>query len=207
MAKSRPETIHDFSGFPQALYEVDYPAPGKVDLARRVRQLLGTDRAGLSSDRGLDHGAWSVLRWMYPDARTPVIQLSIDRRLNMRAHFELARSLADLRHEGILVLASGNIVHNLGDAFGRMRSGALETPAWAQRYDESIKQILVQRDTNALLSRWPDSEDARHAHPTPDHWIPLIYAYGASDSQDRASFPTEGFDLGSISMRNVILES
>jgi 4,5-DOPA dioxygenase extradiol len=88
-----------------------------------------------------------------------------------------------------------------------MRSGALETPAWAQRYDESIKQILVQRDTNALLSRWPDSEDARDAHPTPDHWIPLIYAYGASDSHDRASFPTEGFDWGSISMRNVVLES
>lgn len=205
MGNPSPATIHDFSGFPQALYEIDYPARGNVNLARRVRQLLGTERAALSSDWGLDHGTWIVLRWMYPEADIPVIQLSIDRRMKMRAHFELARSLADLRHERILVIGSGNIVHNLGDAFRRMRSGAIEPPDWAQHYDETVKQIVAQRDTDALLSLWPDSEGGRQAHPTPDHWLPLIYAYGATDLKDRASFPNEGFDWGSISMRNVIL--
>lgn len=200
-----PRTIHDFSGFPQALYEIEYPAPGKADLARRVRQLLGAERAALRSTWGLDHGAWSVLRWMYPKAHIPVVQLSIDRRLSPRGHLELARSVADLRHEDVLILASGNAVHNLPDAFQRMRAGTMETPGWAQSFDETVKEILIQRDTDALLSIWPDSDGGRLAHPTADHWLPLIYAYGASDSRDRARFPTEGFDWGSISMRNVVL--
>lgn len=204
-ANPEPRTIHDFSGFPQVLYEIEYPAPGKVDLARRVRQLLGAERATLDSDWGLDHGAWSVLRWMYPEAHVPVIQLSIDKRLHVRGHFELARSLSDLREEGVLILGSGNAVHNLRDAFARIRSGSSETPDWAQRFDNAVKEILTQRDTDALLSMWPDSDDGRLAHPTPDHWLPLIYAYGASDGRDEVRFPNEGFDLGSISMRNVVL--
>lgn len=204
-ANKNPLTIHDFSGFPNPLYEVDYPAPGKVDLAGRVQKLIGEERAGLSTDWGIDHGTWSVLRWMYPDADIPLIQLSIDRRLDVREHYELARSLADLRHEGVLILASGNIVHNLPDAFGRIRTGAIETPAWAQRFDETVQDILLQRDTDALLNAWPGSGDGRAAHPTPDHWLPLIYAYGATDDADQATFPNEGFDWGSISMRNVVL--
>lgn len=199
-----PRTIHDFSGFPEALYEIDYPAPGAVDLARRVQQLLGVERASLSSNWGLDHGAWSVLRWMYAEANVPVTQLSIDWRMNVRGHFELARSLSDLRDEDVLILASGNAVHNLRDAFERMRTGSTETPDWAQRYDETVKNILIQRDTDSLLSVWPDSDDGRRAHPTPDHWLPLIYAYGATDSRDETRFPNEGFDWGSISMRNVV---
>jgi 4,5-DOPA dioxygenase extradiol len=142
---------------------------------------------------------------MYPEADVPVIQLSIDRRLDVRSHFELARSLSDLREEDVLILASGNAVHNLRDAFARKRAGSTETPDWAQRYDETVRNILTQRDTDALLSLWPDSHDGRLAHPTPDHWLPLIYAYGATDSGDRARFPVEGFDWGSISMRNVVL--
>lgn len=202
---TNPPTIHDFSGFPPALYEIDYPAPGKTDLARRVRQLIGEEQAELNSDWGLDHGTWSVLRWMYPKADVPVIQLSIDRRLDARGHFALGRSLADLRDEGVLILASGNIVHNLRDAFGRMRTGALETPDWAQRFDGTVKDILNQRDTDALLSVWPDSSDGQQAHPTPDHWLPLIYAYAATDGGDQARFSNDGFDWGSISMRNVVL--
>jgi 4,5-DOPA dioxygenase extradiol len=122
----------------------------------------------------------------------------------VRGHFELARSLSELRDEGVLLLGSGNIVHNLRDAFGRMRAGTIETPEWAQRYDETVKKILTQRDTEALLSMWPDSNDARLAHPTPDHWLPLIYAYGATNSDEHARFPNEGFDWGSISMRNAV---
>lgn len=202
---ANPPTIHDFSGFPPALYEIDYPAPGKNNLARRVRQLIGEERAELNSDWGLDHGTWSVLRWMYPEADVPVIQLSIDRRLDPRGHFELARSLAELRDEGVLILASGNIVHNLRDAFARMRTGSVETPDWAQRFDETVTNILHQRDTNALLSVWPDTPDGQRAHPTPDHWLPLIYAYAATDDGDQARFPNDGFDWGSLSMRNVVL--
>jgi len=205
MANAEPRTIHDFWRFPEALHGINYPAPGKPDLARRVRQLLGEERAALNSDWGFDHGTWSVLRWMYPEADTPVVQLSIDRRLDPRRHFELARSLAELRSEGVLILGSGNIVHNLRDAFGRMRTGSTETPDWARRYDETVKEILTQRDTEALLSLWPDTEEGRRAHPTPDHWLPLIYAYGATDDRDRARFPTEGFDWGSLSMRNVVM--
>lgn len=204
-ANAAPETIHDFSGFPQALFEIDYPAPGKVDLAKRVRNLIGEERASLNSEWGLDHGTWSVLRWMYPEADVPVIQLSIDRRMKVREHFELARSLAELREEGVLIFTSGNIVHNLRDAFARMRANNSDTPQWAQRFDETVQAMLTQRDTDALLSARTDTDDGRQAHPTADHWLPIIYAYGATDNRDKASFPNEGFDWGSISMRNVVL--
>jgi 4,5-DOPA dioxygenase extradiol len=198
-----PKTIHDFSGFPRALLEVEYPARGHVDLASRIRKLLGPDRATLNSDWGLDHGTWSVLRWMFPAADVPVIQLSIDRRLDMRRHYELGRSLAELRDEGVLILASGNIVHNLRDAFGRMQSGSTQTPSWAASFDETVKRVVTERDTQTLLSLWSETDEGRLAHPTPDHWLPLIYAYAASDERDGVAYPTEGFDFGSLSMRNV----
>jgi 4,5-DOPA dioxygenase extradiol len=198
-----PRTIHDFSGFPPALYELDYPAPGAVDLAERVRAALGTQRASLSSDWGLDHGTWSVLRWMFSEADIPVVQLSLDRRLAPRQHYELARSLADLRHQGVLILGSGNVVHNLRDALPRLQTGSAETPDWAARFDDTVRQAVIQHDVRALVELWPDTDDGRIAHPTPDHWLPLLYVLGASDEGDRVRFPTEGFDLGSISMRNV----
>ena len=204
MANASPPTIHDFGGFPEALYEIRYPAPGNPDVARSVRQLIGTERAALNADWGLDHGTWSVLRWMYPDASVPVVQLSVDRRLDIRRHYELARSLKDLREEGILIFASGNIVHNLRDAFGRMRAGNADTPDWAERFDATVSRVLAQRDIETLLALCPDSADGRAAHPTPDHWLPLIYAAGATDDRDEVSFPQTGFDWGSISMRNVV---
>ncbi|MBX3269131.1 MAG: 4,5-DOPA dioxygenase extradiol [Sandaracinaceae bacterium] len=203
-ANPAPRTIHDFSGFPPALYEIDYPAPTRVDLAARVRTLLGEARAGLREDWGLDHGTWSVLRWMYPAADVPVIQLSLDRRLAASGHLALARSLAPLREEGVLIMGSGNVVHNLRDAFGRMRGGDTSTPAWAQRFDEAVKEALLARDAARLTSLVPDTDDGRLAHPSPDHWLPLLYAFGATDASDAVRFPTEGFDLGSISMRNAV---
>lgn len=199
-----PKTIHDFGGFPAALYEVQYRAPGKAELARRVRDLLGAERSSLSADWGLDHGTWSVLRWMYPKADIPVVQMSLDRRLDARAHFALGRSLAELRHEGVLILGSGNVVHNLRDAFGRMRSGDGATPEWARDYDLAVKAATEAHDAEALERLWPEHEHGRLAHPTPDHWWPLLYAAAASDADDSVRFPTEGFDLGSISMRNVV---
>lgn len=201
---AKPTTIHDFSGFPRALSQVEYPAPGDVELAKRVVSLLGEERASLDSDWGIDHGTWSVLKWMYPEAEVPVIQLSIDHRLEVQSHYELGRALAPLREEGVLILGSGNIVHNLRDAFRQMQAGSHETPPWAQRFDAKVAETLVQHDTAALIVAWPDAENARLAHPTPDHWLPLIYAYAASDERDSPRFLIEGFDWGSLSMRSVI---
>lgn len=199
----RPRTIHDFSGFPRALYEIDYPAPGQVDLARRVRTLLTEQGAELSTEWGFDHGTWGVLRSMFPAADIPVLQLSIDRRLAPDRHHEIGRSLAELRDDGVLILGSGNVVHNLRDAFRRMQTGSTETPDWAQRFDDTVADVVGERDTRALLSLG-SSSDGRLAHPSPDHFLPLLYAYGATDDADAATFPAQGFDLGSISMRNVL---
>lgn len=200
----QPATIHDFGGFPQALYEIEYPAPGDPELAKSVRELLGKGRVQLSDDWGLDHGVWSVLRWMYPQADIPVVQLSMDRELDLRQHFEIGQSLAALRDKNILIMASGNVTHNLQDAFQQMQSGAAATPDWASRFDEAVKQAVLQNDMDTLISLWPDNADAQRAHPTPEHWLPLIYAAGAANKNDRVQFHTEGFDLGSLSMRNII---
>jgi len=201
--EARPRTIHDFSGFPPALSDVVYPAPGRPELAAHVRDLLGSDRADLRTDWGLDHGTWSVLTWTYPEADVPVVQLSLDRRLDVRQHFALGRALAPLRDEGVLILASGNVVHNLRDAFGRMRSGNADTPDWARRFDRAVADALAAHDTERLLALWPDTDDGRLAHPSPDHFLPLVYAAAAADDRDAVRFPVEGFDLGSLSMRCV----
>lgn len=203
-ANKQPPTIHDFGGFPKELYEIDYPAPGSPEVAESVRDLLGTTRVQLNHDWGLDHGTWSVLRWMYPQADIPVVQLSIDRDLDVRQHFAIGRSLTELRDKNILIMASGNVTHNLQDAFKQMRSGTATTPAWASRFDDAVKQALLQNDMDTLLSLSPGTADGQQAHPTPEHWLPLIYAAGAATESDRVQFPTEGFDWGSLSMRNII---
>ncbi|HRI09521.1 MAG TPA: 4,5-DOPA dioxygenase extradiol, partial [Nannocystaceae bacterium] len=134
-----PRTIHDFGGFPRALYEIRYPAPGAPDLAARVRRLVAAAADAPPGAWGLDHGTWSVLRWLYPDADVPVVQLSLDRRLSPAAHHELGRALADLRDDGVMILGSGNITHNLRDAITRMQSGDHQTPAWARRFDLEVR--------------------------------------------------------------------
>lgn len=205
MTNDLARTIHDFGGFPPALYEIEYPASGSRDLSNQVLTLLGDEPAQPSNDWGLDHGTWSVLRWMYPAADVPVIQLSIDQRQPPRHHWEIGRALSPLRDQGVLLLASGNVVHNLRDAFSRMRSGETATPDWARRFDADAAQALEQHDRTAL-EKLMDSRNGRLAHPTPDHWLPLLYAAGASENDGGVSFLSEGFDWGSISMRNVIFD-
>jgi 4,5-DOPA dioxygenase extradiol len=157
----------------------------------------------VTDDWGLDHGTWSVLRHMVPDHDVPVVQLSLDGRLTPARHFELARELQELRAEGVLVLGSGNVTHNLRDALARASAREPTTPAWAAQFDREVARALVERDTPRLLKAWPEGEHAQQAHPHPDHWLPLLYAYAATEHSDSLSFPIEGFDLGSLSMRAV----
>lgn len=196
----RPETIHDFGGFPEALQQMQYPAPGDVVLAQRVAALVPAARVSL--DWGLDHGTWSVLHHLRPAADCPVLQLSIDARLPGARHLELGKALAPLRDEGVLLLGSGNIVHNLRDAFGRMRRGDAQTPDFAASFDRDIEHAVLQHDA-AFLSHAHEGARGREAHPTPDHYLPLLYAAGAASEADRISFPITGFDAGSLSMRAV----
>lgn len=199
---ANPRTIHDFGGFPEALYAVRYPAPGDPELARRLAAMPEMTGAAVSLSWGLDHGTWSVLARLCPAADWPVVQLSIDRRLTPCGHLALGRALAPLRDEGVLILASGNAVHNLGDAFSRLERGNLETPGWASEYDAMIAGALERRDEQTLLRALLGERGAR-AHPSPEHYLPLLYALGAADERDEVSFPVTGFDLGSLSMRAV----
>lgn len=202
--EARPSTIHDFGGFPDELYRIQYPAPGDPALARRVAGLLAERGASTRSDWGLDHGAWSVLLHVFPAADVPVVQLSIDGRLPPEEHLVIGRSLAPLRDEGVLVIGSGNVVHNLAHALGTWRSGRLATPAWARDFDAEVAGALVRHDGEALAAAL-GTEAGRMSHPTPDHYLPLLYVAGASRPDDPVHFPIEGFDLGSLSMRAVRL--
>jgi 4,5-DOPA dioxygenase extradiol len=203
-SSEHPETIHDFGGFPEALYGIRYPAPGDPALARRAVKLVGEDRAALRADWGLDHGTWSVLLHAWPAADVPVVQLSIDGRLPPAGHLAIGRALAPLRDEGVLLLGSGNVTHNLRHAFSAWRGGQTATPTWARAFDEGIAGALASHDLRHL-ERALDTEAGRMAHPTPDHYLPLLYVAGAATPDDPVRFPVTGFDMGSLSMRAAIL--
>jgi len=204
---THPETIHDFGGFPQALYDVRYPAPSDPALAQQVVRLVGEGRASVAAsvanDWGLDHGTWSVLVHLRPAADVPVVQLSVDAGLPPQKLFDLGRSLAPLRDEGVLIMGSGNVTHNLRHAFSAARSGDRETPAWAHAFDEDVARALTQHDTRYLVGAL-ETEAGRMAHPTPDHFLPLLYVAGAADAGDPLQMPITGFDMASLSMRAVL---
>lgn len=212
---AQPETIHDFGGFPPALHEVQYPARGSVDLAQRVAALLtpsdapqagaGTGwarRSGVRDDWGIDHGTWSVLVHSHPAADIPVVQLSIDLRAPAAEHVAIGRALRPLREQGVLILGSGNITHNLREAMRHLGDPDAATPPWASRFDADVARAVQQHDAD-FLARALTSDDGRMAHPSPDHYLPLLYAVGAADAADPVSFPTDGFDAGSLSMRSI----
>jgi 4,5-DOPA dioxygenase extradiol len=197
-AESEPRTIHDFGGFPQALFDVRYEAPGSPDLAARVRDLLSPTSVELDTRWGLDHGTWSLLVHLYPNADIPVVQLGIDETLTGTEHLELARSLTPLRDEGVLIIGSGNIVHNLHTyAWGRH---PVEAYDWAVRFESQARNLLEQRDFEKLAAYEHLGRDAALSAPTPEHYLPLIYAMAQCQTDDRISYPVTGFDGGSISM-------
>jgi 4,5-DOPA dioxygenase extradiol len=199
----RPETIHDFGGFPDELYRAQYPAPGSPELAGRVVKLLGGQRASVRTDWGLDHGTWSVLVHLRPAADVPVVQLSLDARLKPAEHLALAKELAPLRDEGVLIMASGNVTHNLRHAFSAMHTGDLATPAWASTFDAEVARAAEQRDA-AWLGKALSTPEGQRSHPSPDHFLPILYAVGAAGADERVRFPITGFDLASLSMRAIL---
>ncbi len=199
-ATDAPETIHDFYGFPRELFDVRYPAPGEPSLASRIAALVASERVRLDPGRGLDHGAWSVLIAMYPRADIPVVQLSIDTSRPGRHHYALARQLAPLRDEGVLVIGSGNMVHNL-----RQFDFRDPTPlAWAERSDAEIRGHVAAGRHDALTDYPGSSADARLAVPTPEHYLPLLYAIALQQPAERAEFFNQTV-LGSISMASVLI--
>ena len=203
-AMPRPPTIHDFGGFPQALFDMQYPAPGSPELAARVRALAGLEGVVADEAWGLDHGTWSVLVHSYPDADIPVVQLSMDRALSPRQHYELGQRLRPLRDEGVLIAGSGDIVHNLRTM---RRDGSNEPFDWAIRFDAAVKAALSDGDHDRLIAladpAGPVGDDARLA--ADEHYLPLLYVAAQKDAGEPVRFFNEAIDLGSVSMTGAVI--
>ena len=193
-----PRTIHDFGGFPSELYQVQYPAPGAPALASRVQKLLGPIPVGLDEQWGLDHGTWSVLCHVFPRADVPVVQLSIDKAQPAAFHYGIGERLAPLRDEGVFIVGSGNLVHNLhAYAWGQH---AVEPFDWAVRFEKQVRELLLAGETGPLIAYESLGSDAMLSIPTPDHYLPLLYVIALRRKEDPIRFPVEGFDGGSVSM-------
>jgi 4,5-DOPA dioxygenase extradiol len=200
-AMPAPRTIHDFGGFPRKLYEVSYPAPGDPELAARVQSLLAPVSVGADQQWGLDHGTWSVLGHVFPRADVPVVQLSIDETLPAGGHYELAKQLAPLRDEGVLVAGSGNLVHNLHTyAWGKHQ---VEPYDWALRFERKARELLLAGEHGPLVDYEKLGRDAQLSIPTPEHYMPLLYVIALRRDGEKITFPVEGIDGGSISMLTV----
>jgi 4,5-DOPA dioxygenase extradiol len=200
-AEERPKTLHDFGGFPPELYQVTYPAQGSPALAGRLQELLGPTHVQKASDWGLDHGTWSVLTHIFPRADIPVVQLSIDRIQPPPFHYGLGARLDALRDEGVLVLGSGNLVHNLeAYAWGNHTTVSYE---WAVRFEQRVKELVASRNHRPLLEYATLGPDAMLSVPTPEHYLPLLYVLGLQKDGEPVSFPVTGVDGGSISMLSI----
>ncbi len=197
-AMASPKTIHDFGGFPQALFDVRYPAPGSPDIAQHVVKLLTPSHVTLDHSWGLDHGTWSVLIHMYPQANIPVLQLSIDATQPAQFHFELGQRLRALRDEGIMIFGNGNVVHNL-----RMMQNRSAPPAWATRFNDYIRDALLRGDNAAVIDYERTGDAATFSVPTPEHFLPLLYVLGARDEHEQFKVVIDGVELGAISMLSV----
>ena len=200
-AMPKPRTIHDFGGFPRELYEVQYRAPGDAELAQHVQTLLSPTSVALDHDWGLDHGTWSVLCHVFPNADIPVVQLSIDETRSASFHYDLAKRLSPLRDEQVLIMGSGNLVHNLHTyAWGKQN---IEPYDWAVRFEEKVRQLINFADHQPLVDYESLGRDAVLSVPTPDHYLPLLYTIALRQQGDAIDFPVEGFDGGSVSMLSV----
>ena len=197
-AMPAPRTIHDFGSFPPELYQVKYPAPGDPALASRVQSLFDPIPVGFDEQWGLDHGTWSVLCHVFPQADVPVLQLSINKTKPAAFHYEIGKMLAPLRDEGVLIAGSGNVVHNLhAYAWGRQ---AVEPFDWAVRFEKKLRELLLAGDNGPVVAYETLGRDAMLSIPTPDHYLPLLYVIALRREGESVSFPVEGVDGGSVSM-------
>lgn len=201
-AMEKPRTIHDFGGFPQALFDTHYPASGSPALARQIVDVLSPIEVKLDEEWGFDHGTWGVLIKMYPDADIPVVQLSVDSSQPAAWHFELGRRLATLRDQGVMIVASGNVVHNL-----RMVRWQEEAPAypWAESFNQFVRDNVQWQgdDSQHPLIHFMQHEGAALSNPTPEHYLPLLYVLGARAQDEAVSIPVDGIEMGSLSMLSV----
>lgn len=195
---AKPETIHDFGGFPAALFEQRYPAPGAPSHAETIRRLYPDGLVAGSHEWGLDHGAWTVLQSLFPAADVPVFQLSLNVDLDFAGHFAFAKQLASLREQGVMIIGSGNIVHNL-----RMLSSQGNTAAWALEFDQYVKTALESGNDEALMHIERAGNSYKLAVPTDEHYLPLLYIAAVRAEDEQPYFLTESFDLGTLSMRSV----
>lgn len=195
-----PATIHDFGGFPPELYAQQYPAPGAPDVARAAAAMVRSVPMGTDTEWGLDHGAWTVLRHMYPQADIPVFQMSLDIGRSPAALFDLARELKPLRDRGVLILGSGNLVHNL-----RALAPGAPPYDWARDFDAAVARAIEARDFAAVTQALSWGQAARLSHPTPDHFLPALFPLGAAGTDEPLTFFNASFDLGSIAMRSFVL--
>jgi 4,5-DOPA dioxygenase extradiol len=201
-AMETPRTIHDFGGFPQELFNVQYPAPGNPDLAKETASLIHKTEVGLDHEWGLDHGTWSVIRRMYPKANIPVLQLSIDYTKPPQFHYELARELEALRKKGVLIVGSGNMVHNLRIMDWSMPANGY---GWAIEMNEKFKTLISSNDHKSLINFEGLGQAAKLSIPTSEHYLPLLYILGLKSEKDRVSFFNDNLTMGSISMTSVML--
>jgi 4,5-DOPA dioxygenase extradiol len=199
-AMEKPQTIHDFGGFPQALFDVQYPAPGNPDLAKETKDIVSKTAVGLDEKWGLDHGAWSVIKRFYPEADVPVIQMSLDYYQNPQYHYDLAKELTSLRNKGVLIIGSGNMVHNLRAVdWGKPNQGF----DWAQEANEKFKKLIVVNDHQQLINYKDLGREVELAVPTPEHYLPLLYAMALKAKNEEVSFFNDKSVMGSISMTSV----
>jgi len=199
-AMEKPQTIHDFGGFPQALFDVQYPAPGNPELADETKNIVKTTNVGLDEKWGLDHGAWSVIRVMYPGAEIPVIQMSLDYYQKPQYHYDLGRELAALRQKGVLVIGSGNMVHNLRAVdWGKPNQGF----EWAQEANEKFKKLILENDHKQLINYKSLGREVELSIPTPEHYLPLLYALALKTENEEVSFFNDKCVMGSLNMTSV----
>lgn len=202
-AMEKPKTIHDFYGFPKELFEVDYPAPGNPELANKTQSLINKASVILDKEWGLDHGTWTVVRKMYPEANIPVLQLSIDYTKDLLWHYELSKELSELRSMGVLILGSGNLVHNLKLINWQNPEGKYD---WAEEINRKFKTNILSNDFTKLVNYNDLGSEAKLAIPTTDHYIPMLYILGLRNKRDEIQFFNDKTVLGSISMTSFIAE-
>jgi len=199
-AMEKPNTIHDFGGFPQQLFDVQYPAPGSPELAAETQNLIEKTAVGLDNSWGLDHGAWSVIKHFFPEADVPVIQLSLDYRQDAQYHYDLAKQLAALRNRGILIVGSGNMVHNLRMLDWHKPDTGFD---WAQEANSKFKKLILSNDHKQLINYQKLGREIELSVPSPEHYLPLLYTLALKTEKEEVSFFNDKSVMGSISMTSV----